>query len=359
MILNISMVFTNEMNINYQSWTELWRELSLTSQQLANVEREVFNEACQEVLNFATELRQTSRALAEIDVAASFAALARQRNYIRPEIITDPTLTIHGGRHPVVEVAQQLRSVQYIKNDTHLENDSRLIVLTGPNMGGKSTFLRQIALITIMAQSGSFVPADTCRLGIVDKIFSRVGASDDIKNNRSTFMVEMSETARILHTATPKSLVIMDEIGRGTSAIDGQALATSILEYVHDRIHCRTVFATHYVEVAEEVETNPSRFSRAQCWRTKIWEGQNGEFAYVYKVERGIMRKSFGVHVAQLAGLPVEVLEAARERCKILEERRMRVLELEKRGLLASVILDDGVIKDENKKRMEMGNRAY
>jgi len=255
----------------------------------------------------------TAHALAEIDVYLSMAEVAARNNYCRPQLNDGDTIHIVAGRHPVVEQAQS--DIPFIPNDTHLSNsEAQIGIITGPNMAGKSTYLRQVALITLMAQIGSYVPAEAASIGIVDRIFTRIGAQDDLATGQSTFMVEMVETANILHHATPRSLVILDEIGRGTSTYDGLAIARAIVEYLHNNKRCgaRTLFATHYHELVEVAQMLP----RVHCLNVAVTE-EAGHIVFLRKIVPGGADRSYGVHVAQLAGIPRPVIHRAEE---ILEE---------------------------------------
>lgn len=246
-------------------------------------------------------------ALAVVDVATGLACLARERTWVRPLVDASLTLEIHEGRHPVVE---QIADEPFVPNDLSLDAASRqLILLTGPNMGGKSTYLRQAALIVLLAQAGSFVPASRARIGLVDRLFTRVGASDDLARGKSTFLVEMAETAKILRGMTPRSLLIFDEVGRGTSTRDGLALARAITEYLHDgKVNPRTLFATHFHELTEVVEAL-ERGANARL-EVREWEGR---ILFLHQVVDGSSDRSYGVHVAELAGVPPEVLRRARQ----------------------------------------------
>ncbi len=265
----------------------------------------------------AARLLRTAESLAGLDVYCSLAAVAVERNYARPDLEESTRLEIVGGRHPVVEVTQ--RETPFVPNDVLLDgNREQLIILTGPNMSGKSCFLRQTALITLLAQIGSFVPAERARIGLVDRIFSRVGAQDDIATGHSTFMVEMVETATILNSCTPRSLLILDEIGRGTSTYDGVAIAQAIAEHLHDtpRRAARTIFATHYHELTGLAE----RLSRVRNFRMDVLE-EGDEVVFLRKVVPGGADKSYGIYVAELAGLPREVIRRARQILRELERQ--------------------------------------
>jgi DNA mismatch repair protein MutS len=269
------------------------------------------------VQDSARRLQTTASVLAELDVLASLAELARKRDYCRPELVDEAELNIVDGRHPVLDIVEPEGT--FVPNDTRLDGESGMILLiTGPNMAGKSTYIRQVALITIMAQMGSFVPARQARIGLVDQVFARVGASDQLARGQSTFMVEMTETARILHNATPRSLVILDEIGRGTSTYDGISLAWSIVEYLHDRMGCRTLFATHYHELTE-LANSLSGVANLNV-AVKEWEDK---VVFLHKIVPGAADKSYGIHVARLAGVPREVNERAKQILAQLEDERV------------------------------------
>jgi DNA mismatch repair protein MutS len=232
------------------------------------------------------------------------------RNYCRPKLDDSADIEIIGGRHAVIEQTE-LAGVgdRFVPNDLYMNSTTHtVLVLTGPNMGGKSTYLRQAALIVVMAQMGSFVPATSARLGIVDRIFTRIGASDNLARGRSTFMVEMTETAAILHTATPRSLILLDEVGRGTATYDGLAIAWAAVEYIHTRTRAKTLFATHYFELTELAE----RLSGVKNYHVSVKE-TGGGIVFLRKVEPGAADRSYGIEVAKLAGLPHEVVERARE----------------------------------------------
>ncbi len=251
-------------------------------------------------------LLATARVLAALDALVGLAHLARERGYCRPSMNDDGRLRIVDGRHPVLDICQP--AGEFVPNDTLCECDTgRVLLITGPNMAGKSTYLRQTALLVLMAQMGSFVPARTAEIGVADRIFARVGASDELARGQSTFMVEMTETARILHTATERSLVILDEIGRGTSTYDGVSLAWAVVEHLHDRVGCRTLFATHYHELTDLEKTLP----RVQNLNVVVREWQD-EVVFLHKIAPGAADKSYGIQVARLAGVPGEVLERAK-----------------------------------------------
>lgn len=279
-------------------------------EKIVEIERRIFLELRTAVSAEAKRIRQTSLALAEVDVLASLAHIAATREYCRPQFDETGDLEIVEGRHPVVECQELMRSNErFVPNDVFLNSTSQQIVLlTGPNMGGKSTYLRQTALICIMAQMGSFVPARSARLPVLDRIFTRIGASDNVARGRSTFMVEMTETAAILNTATANSLVLLDEMGRGTATYDGLALAWAAIEYLHSQTRAKTLFATHYHELTELA----SLLDGVKNYRVSVKETAGG-IVFLRKVEQGRADRSYGIEVAKLAGLPNEVIRRARE----------------------------------------------
>jgi DNA mismatch repair protein MutS len=279
-------------------------------EQIVAIERRLFAELRAAVAAESRRIRQTALALAEVDVLAALAHVATVRNYCRPQFDETSDIEIVAGRHPVIEVQEGASSGdRFVPNDLYLNSTSHsVMVLTGPNMGGKSTYLRQAALTVILAQMGSFVPARSARLGIVDRVFTRIGASDNVARGRSTFMVEMTETAAILHTATPRSLILLDEVGRGTSTYDGLAIAWAAVEHIHARVRAKTLFATHYFELTELAE----RLSGVKNYHVSVKE-TGGGIVFLRKVEPGAADRSYGIEVAKLAGLPNEVVERARE----------------------------------------------
>lgn len=263
----------------------------------------------------AARLLAIAEIISSIDVVTALAQLALDQQYCRPTLTPDSTLKIEEGRHPVLDVAQPLGA--FVPNDTVIDEEAGFIhLITGPNMAGKSTYIRQVALITLMAQIGSFVPAKAATIGIVDQIFARVGASDELSRGQSTFMVEMTETARILNTASNRSLVILDEIGRGTSTYDGVSLAWAIVEYLHDHIGCRTLFATHYHELTELQQT----FKGVRNWNVKIQEWED-KIVFLHKIVSGPADKSYGIQVAKLAGVPEWVNRRADQILRNLESQ--------------------------------------
>ncbi len=269
------------------------------------IETEVFADLSRQVLEVSEPVQRIMRALAAVDVAQGFAEIARERSYVRPDMHADARFRVTGGRHPVVEVAVDN---EFVTNDCQLNADERVWLVTGPNMAGKSTFLRQNALLVVLAQAGSYVPATAAEIGVVDRLFSRVGAADDLARGRSTFMVEMVETAAILHQAGPQSFVILDEVGRGTATFDGLSIAWATVEYLHERNRCRALFATHYHELTQLAE----RLDGLACrtLRVREWEGQ---VVFLYALVVGVSSRAYGIDVGRLAGLPNEVLERAKE----------------------------------------------
>ncbi|HEV8070909.1 MAG TPA: DNA mismatch repair protein MutS [Planctomycetaceae bacterium] len=292
-------------------------------EQAIALEQELFAVLRERVAGQSRRLTATASALAEIDVLAALATVAVRNSYCRPELCAEPVLDIRDGRHPVLDRLKP--SGEFVPNDIRLgitlettdENSAsagRVQIITGPNMAGKSTYIRQAALITLLAQMGSFVPARTARIGIADRIFARVGASDELGKGQSTFMVEMAETARILNAATARSLVILDEIGRGTSTYDGISLAWAVTEHLHDVVGCRTLFATHYHELTELTQT----LSAASNWNVAVREDAD-DVIFLHQIVPGTADKSYGIHVARLAGVPREVVERARVILESLE----------------------------------------
>jgi DNA mismatch repair protein MutS len=283
-------------------------------QQLVELEREAFRRMCEELMAYTDRLRTTAQTLARVDVFAALGEAAVRGRYTRPVLDESTRLQISGGRHPVVE---QVLDEAFVPNDTALDTEvEQLLVITGPNMAGKSTVLRQVALIVLMAQVGSFVPAETATIGLVDRIFTRIGAQDDIATGQSTFMVEMTETAALLAQSSRRSLIILDEVGRGTSTYDGMAIARAVVEYIHNepRLQCRTLFATHYHELTALEHLLP----RVQNYHMAAVE-QEGHVVFLYELRRGGADRSYGIHVAELAGIPRPVIRRASELLADLE----------------------------------------
>ena len=332
-----------------------YEEKVLTADEKAKeMEYELFLQLRDAVASERRRIQSTAAVLAQLDVLVALAELARQRNYCRPEMVEEPMLRIIDGRHPVLDIVEPEGT--FVPNDTVVQcsrhtpcavgnavsttraedlsdgntpltdgtrrvpatSTGSILLITGPNMAGKSTYIRQVALLTLMAQIGSFVPARSATIGIADRIFARVGASDELSRGQSTFMVEMIETARILNTATPRSLVILDEIGRGTSTYDGISLAWAVVEYLHEHIGCRTLFATHYHELTDLEKS----FSGMKNLNVAVREWQD-EVVFLHKIVEGAADKSYGIHVARLAGVPREVIERSKEILAQLEEEHL------------------------------------
>lgn len=293
-------------------------------ERIKEIETRLFREVCAELAKAAHKLLSTARVLAELDVLSALGEAAALGGYTRPELHEDSELDIRDGRHPVVE--QLLKSDRYIPNDVIFEKGEIVRVITGPNMSGKSTFLRQAALIVLMAQMGSFVPAASAKIGLVDRIFTRIGAQDEIHAGQSTFMVEMVEASNILHHATTRSLLILDEIGRGTSTYDGLSIAWGIIEYIHNhpQLRAKTLFATHYHELTQLAELLPG----VRNYNVAVSEADN-TVVFLHKIIAGGADKSYGIHVAQLAGLPAPVIQRANEIMAELEKTSGRAVKID------------------------------
>jgi DNA mismatch repair protein MutS len=299
---------------------DLDQKISGAGERALAIELSVFADLAAKVAEAAAIIREVAEALAVLDVAASLAVLAEAEDWSRPEVEPSLAFSIEGGRHPVVEQALRADGAgAFVANDCALgarDGEAGLIwLVTGPNMAGKSTFLRQNALIAILAQVGSYVPAKAARIGIVDRLFSRVGAADDLARGRSTFMVEMVETAAILNQASPRSLVILDEIGRGTATFDGLSIAWAAIEHLHEVNRSRALFATHYHELTALAERLP-RLKNVTV-RVKEWKG---DVIFLHEIAPGAADRSYGIQVARLAGLPGSVVTRAREVLRQLEE---------------------------------------
>ncbi len=279
------------------------------------LEFELFMEVRKAVLDKSAEIQQSAAAIAQLDVLAGFGELARHQNYCRPLVNDGDRIEIADGRHPVLE--QTLVEERFVPNDVLLDSENQILIITGPNMAGKSTYIRQVALLVVMAQVGSFIPATKATIGLVDRIFTRIGASDDLSRGQSTFMVEMNETANILNNATPKSLVVLDEIGRGTSTFDGLSIAWAVAEYLH-QAGAKTLFATHYHELTELAVILP----RVKNYNVAVREWHD-QVIFLHKILPGATDKSYGIQVARLAGLPKEVIARAKEVLANLEEAEL------------------------------------
>lgn len=274
------------------------------------LETQLYAELVREVARYVAPLQRDAAAISMLDCLQSLAHVARERRYVRPVVDEGLVLDIKGGRHPVIETLMPVGE-EYVANDVELDTtQQQIIIVTGPNMAGKSALLRQTALITLLAQVGSFVPAESAHVGVVDKIFTRVGASDNISVGESTFMVEMSEASNIMNNLTERSLVLFDELGRGTSTYDGISIAWAIVEYIHEnpKAHARTLFATHYHELNEMEQ----KFQRIKNWNVSVRE-VDGRVVFLRKLQRGGSEHSFGIHVARLAGMPQSIVKRAEQ----------------------------------------------
>jgi DNA mismatch repair protein MutS len=287
------------------------KALSANSRALSR-EKALYDELVERINEDLPALQATAAAISELDVLAALAERADQLNYCRPQLVLEPGISIQEGRHPVVE---RVLDTPFVPNNLELDSNRRMLIITGPNMGGKSTYMRQTALIVLMAQIGSFVPASACRIGLVDRIFTRIGSSDDLAGGRSTFMVEMTETANILHNATDSSLVLMDEIGRGTSTYDGLSLAWACAEYLARQVRAFTLFATHYFEITRLPEIIPA-MANVHLDATE----HQDNIVFLHHIRQGPASKSYGLQVAKLAGIPAVVLDSAKQQLANLEQ---------------------------------------
>jgi DNA mismatch repair protein MutS len=295
-----------------------YESLILNAQEkIADLEAAIFRQVCQQISAVGEQILATARAIAQIDALSSLAEVAARHGYVRPTLTTEEVIDIKGGRHPIVE--QSIGRDNFVPNDAYLCNrDNQLIILTGPNMSGKSTYLRQVALIILLAQIGSFIPADSANIGIVDRIFTRIGAQEDLAAGQSTFMVEMTEAANILNNATPRSFIILDEIGRGTSTYDGLSIAWAVAEFIHNHpeLGTKTLFATHYHELVDLAGILP----RVKNFNVAVAE-EGDKVIFLHKIVPGGTDRSYGIHVAQLAGLPKSVIIRAQEVLADLESQ--------------------------------------
>jgi DNA mismatch repair protein MutS len=320
---------------------EYERKILSAHDRCIEIEKRIFAELRKSVLESAGRIRRSSAAVAEADLLACFAHLAAARRYARPKLTEEPVLEAVAARHPVIEQwLEETREGRFIANDLYLcaHNDSvpkgegaaapppspSLLLVTGPNMGGKSTYLRQAAMLVLMAQMGSFVSAESLRFGLVDRIYTRIGASDNVARGRSTFMVEMTETATILNTATRRSLILLDEMGRGTATFDGLSLAWATVEFLHADVGARTLFATHYHELTMLAEKLP----RVRNLRVGVKETAGG-IVFLHNIEPGAASKSYGIEVARLAGLPAAVIERAKQVLKQHEKQERQSVQVE------------------------------
>ena len=295
----------------------------------------MFQKLRDETLQEIEAIQKTAEAIAVLDVLCALAETARLFRYCRPELNDSLRLVIKDGRHPVLD--QNLIDEKFVPNDTELDGETiRMAIVTGPNMAGKSTYIRQVALIVLMAQIGSFLPAESAEVGLVDRIFTRVGASDDLARGQSTFMVEMNETANIINNATDHSLVILDEIGRGTSTFDGLSIAWSVAEFLYDKIKARTLFATHYHEL-----TKLAADRKGVCNLNVAVREWNEQIIFLRKIIPGGADKSYGIQVARLAGLPKEILDRAKEILAHLESSSRATTEPKSRGRKSIIVMPE------------------
>jgi DNA mismatch repair protein MutS len=310
---------------------EYERKILTAHDRCIEIEKRIFSELRTSVMEAARRIRSSSAAVAEADLLACFAHLAAARRYVRPKLVEEPVLEAVAARHPVIEQwMEETREGRFIPNDIYLNADGSdsdgpgLLLITGPNMGGKSTYLRQTAMLVLMAQMGCFVPGESLRFGLVDRIYTRIGASDNVARGRSTFMVEMTETATILNTATQRSLILLDEMGRGTATFDGLSLAWATVEYLHAETGARTLFATHYHELTMLADKLP----RVRNLRVAVKETAAG-IVFLHHIEPGAASKSYGIEVAKLAGLPAVVIERARRVLKQHEKQERQSVQVE------------------------------
>lgn len=309
----------NRERFTFPELQELEHQIMTAEHQVISLETEIFEQIKQQVRPFVSQLRKTMHALAQIDVLLSFAICAYERGYVRPVITEATDIVIKEGKHPVIE---QKLGFSFIPNDTQLDDNNALWIITGPNMGGKSTYLRQVAQLCIMAQCGSFIPAQSAVLPLLDRIFTRIGASDNVAEGKSTFLVEMEETAHICQFATQKSLVILDEVGRGTSTFDGVAIAQAVVEYLFKKVKARCLFATHY----HELTNLESQFPGIVNYHAASKQTEEG-IVFLHKIRRGIACGSFGLEVAKLACLPELVIKRAHEIEKQLSQEKVPILQ--------------------------------
>lgn len=291
---------------------------------IENLEYQLFKEVAYEIKSHKGILQDLAYKIAYLDVASNLAHIAIKNSYIQPEIHAGKDIEIIAGRHPIVE--KLIPAGEYVKNNIVFDDNKEMIILTGPNMSGKSTYMKQVALIIIMAHMGSYVPANYAKIGLVDKIFTRIGASDDLLTGQSTFMLEMSEVANIVNSATNRSFIILDEIGRGTSTFDGISIATAITEYIHERIGAKTIFATHYHELTQLED----KLDRAENYRIEVKENDK-EIVFLREIVKGGADKSYGIEVARLAGLPKEILDRSKSVLRNLEDRK-QIIEKKLKG---------------------------
>jgi DNA mismatch repair protein MutS len=312
---------------------DLEKELLNLADNILKLELSLYEDLVANVIENSEKLTLLAHGIATIDVASSLSILASEKNYTRPILDDSLSFNIQQGRHPIIEHSLNSKKQEFVANDCYLQLNKNLWLITGPNMAGKSTFLRQNALIAILAQIGSYVPAKTAHFGIVDKIFSRVGAADDLARGRSTFMVEMVETANILNNATKRSLIILDEIGRGTSTYDGVSIASACLEFIHNQLKSRALFATHY----HELTALRSQLDALICYTMQIKEWQD-KVIFLHKIIPGVADKSYGIHVAELAGLPKMVIRKAQQILIGLEQNHSHIMDLDIKNIPDNII---------------------
>ena len=309
-LVNAERFFTEELK-------NLETDIILSVERIDELERKIFQDICNNIISKVNEISLLANVISELDVHSSLSLIARRNGYVKPKINESLNLKIQKSRHPMVE--ELIETGKFVPNDVYLNNiDHQIILLTGPNMSGKSTFIRQVGIIVLLAQIGSYVPAENAEIGLVDRIFTRVGLEDDLSAGTSTFMTEMTETATILNEATNKSLIILDEIGRGTSTYDGLAIAMSVAEYIHEEssIGARTLFATHFFEMT----TLESRLNRLKNYHVKVLEDQES-VVFLHHISKGISARSYGIYVASLAGMPDEVISKSKLLLSALEEK--------------------------------------
>jgi len=310
-------------------------------ERIVELEYNLFIEIRDEIKEYIAKIQKTARIISEIDVLCSFATISEENNYVRPLLCLDNDLNIKENRHAVVE---KVISGEYVSNDIIMPKDTNILLVTGPNMAGKSTYMRQLAITVIMAQIGCFVPALSAKMPIFDAIYTRIGASDDLVSGESTFMVEMNEANNAISNATKNSLVLFDELGRGTATFDGMALAQSIIEYIHDNIKCKTIFSTHYHELTDLDKT----LNNLKNVHVSAYE-ENGNITFLHKIKNGSIDKSYGIHVARLANLPDNLIKRANEILKVYENKEIkRDIKIQE-----SLPLDD-LMKEESKIEKEL-----
>ena len=305
------------------------------------MEYEIFIDIRDKVKKYIPKLQMVAKAISEVDVLQSFALISEKYNYVRPNITDKHSLKIINSRHPVVE---RVIKDEYVENDIIMDEKTDILLITGPNMAGKSTYMRQCAITIIMAQIGSFVPCSSCTMPIFDKIFTRIGASDDLVSGESTFMVEMKEAEYAISEATNNSLILFDELGRGTATFDGMALAQAILEYVHDKIHAKTMFSTHY----HELTSLDKKLKRLKNVHVSAIE-EDGNITFLHKVQSGAVDRSYGIHVASLAGLPSSLIERSKEILNVYEKNSKKESKYTQTSLF-----DDAVLNSNNEEENEI-----